>query len=142
MHLAARIVGLRLGIPLDLHLVTRRDRLTLTLTLTLPLTVDHVILATGPAHGGVITDTPALADFAALGLLPADSMGLGLLTSLQGHAMQLAGASDASLLVAGPLARGRVGELMGLPELIYWAEHIAREAALQIRQLLGRLAEG
>jgi uncharacterized NAD(P)/FAD-binding protein YdhS len=99
-----------------------------------------VILATGPAHGGVIAATPALADLAAQGLLQADPVGLGLFTSPLGLAVPVEGAPDGSLLVAGPLARGTVGELMGVPEVISWAEHIAREAARQIRKSVANVA--
>ena len=125
-HLAARISRLQVGTAIDLHLIERYSRLTR------PLAVDRVILATGPAHGGVIAATPALADLAALGLLQTDPVGLGLFTSPLGHAVPVTGDPDGSLLVAGPLARGTVGELMGLPEVILWAERIAREAARQI----------
>lgn len=134
VHLAARIVRLRLGDPLELRVTERHSRLTF------PLSVDRVILATGPAHGGVIGANPALADLAALGLLRADPLGLGLHTSASGHAVPLLGQPDGSLLVAGPLARGTVGELMGVPEVITWAEHIAREAASQIRRHAAQVA--
>lgn len=134
VNLAARVIRLRLGAPLELRLIERHSRQTL------PLVVDRVILATGPAHGGVIASTPALADLAAQGLLQADPVGLGLYTSPRGHAVPVAGGADGSLLVAGPLARGTVGELMGVPEVISWAEHIAGEAAFQIRQSSTHLA--
>lgn len=129
VHMAGRIAGLQLGPPLDLLLIERHSRQTL------PLVVERVILATGPAHSGIIAATPALADLAAQGLLQPDPVGLGLYTSPLGHAVPVEGAADGSLLVAGPLARGTVGELMGLPEVILWAEHIAREAARQIRAM-------
>ncbi len=132
VHRAARVVWLHLGSPIELRLTERHSRLAL------PLLVDRVILATGPAHGGVIASNPVLADLAALGLLQADPVGLGLYTSPLGHAVPLDGAPDGALLVAGPLARGTVGELMGVPEVILWAEHIAREAARQIGLKLAR----
>lgn len=119
--LAARIVTATAGSPIKLGLQARHNGTRFTIA------VDRVILATGPAHGGVIKSTPALADLAALGLLQLDPLGLGLLTAANGQAVPLSGAPDGSLLVAGPLARATVGELMGVPEVITWAEHIARE---------------
>lgn len=126
VHLAARISKLRLGAPIELRVVERHSRITF------PVTVDRVILATGPAHGSVIETTPVLAALAQLGLLAPDPLGLGLHTSPLGHALPAEGQPDGSILIAGPLARGTVGELMGVPEVITWAEHIARQAAARI----------
>lgn len=126
VHLAARITRLRRGAPVELRVVERHSRISF------PVTADRVILATGPAHGRVIEATPVLADLAALGLLAPDPLGLGLHTSPLGHAIPTRGQPDGSILIAGPLARGTVGELMGVPEVITWAEHIARELASRI----------
>jgi uncharacterized NAD(P)/FAD-binding protein YdhS len=125
--IAARIVRVSIGPSIDLTLRLRGARATAGLT------VDRVILATGPAHGSVIETVPALADLADMGLVRADPLKLGLHVSKDGHALSQNGLTDGTLLVAGPLARGTVGELMGVPEVISWAEHIAREAANQIR---------
>jgi uncharacterized NAD(P)/FAD-binding protein YdhS len=92
-----------------------------------------VILATGPAHGSVIEAVPALMDLAELGLVKADPLKLGLHVAQSGHAVPQSGPPDVSVMVAGPLARGTVGELMGVPEVISWAEHIARAAAHQVQ---------
>ena len=134
VSLAARIVLVTPGHPVKLGLQARHNAARFTLT------VDRVILATGPAHGGVITATPALADLAALGLLQADPLGLGLATAADGRAVPVSGLPDGSLLIAGPLARATVGELMGVPEVITWAEHIAREVAGQINARRGLVA--
>jgi len=132
--LAARIVGLSVGPTIDLTLRPRGGRTTL------PLTVDRVILATGPAHGSVIKTSPALMDLAGLGLVQPDPLHMGLHVTQDGHAISQNGQSDGTLLVAGPLARGTVGELMGVPEVISWAEHIARQAAAQVRLHSAKLA--
>ncbi len=132
--IAARIVRVSIGASIDLTLRPRGSRATVGLT------VDRVILATGPAHGSVIETVPALGDLADLGLIRADPLKLGLHVSKDGHALSQSGLTDGSLLVAGPLARGTVGELMGVPEVILWAEHIAREAANQVRLLNAKLA--
>ncbi|GLS88260.1 hydroxyacylglutathione hydrolase [Cypionkella aquatica] len=134
VSLAARIVTATPGSPIKLGLQTRHNGTRLTIA------VDRVILATGPAHGSVIKSTPALADLAALGLLQPDPLGLGLLTAASGQAVPGSGSADGSLLVAGPLARATVGELMGVPEVITWAEHIAREVAGQINARRGLVA--
>lgn len=95
---------------------------------TAALAVDRVILATGPAHAGVIAGNPALASLAASGLLQPDPLALGLATAPDGHAIGVNGPVP-GLFVAGPLARGTVGELMGVPEVTAWAEHLARQIA-------------
>lgn len=134
VHLAGRITKLRPGPVLELRLTERHSRLSL------PLQADRVILATGPAHGTVISANPVLASLADLGLLKADALGLGLATSAEGLALPVSGAPDGSLMIAGPLARGTVGELMGVPEVISWAEHLAETATAWLRPLLGQVA--
>ena len=60
------------------------DSRTLSLTLApragerIALTVDHLILTTGPAHGGLIDSQPLLRELARRGLIRADKLGLGL----------------------------------------------------------------
>lgn len=134
VSLGARIVSATPGNPVKLSLQARRNGTRFTVA------VEHVILATGPAHGGVIAATPALADLAALGLLQPDPLGLGLLTAANGQAVPVSDEADGTLLVAGPLARAAVGELMGVPEVITWAEHIAREVAAQVAARRGLVA--
>jgi len=133
-HLGARIAQVQVGDSIDLALVVRHN------AINIPLTVDRLILATGPAHSSVITGTPALSDLAALGLLQPDELHLGLKTCACGHAVPTQGKPDGSILIAGPLARATVGELMGVPEVIAWAEHIAREIVTQTRRRKARIA--
>ncbi|OZA02675.1 MAG: hypothetical protein B7Y02_16815 [Rhodobacterales bacterium 17-64-5] len=134
VSLRARIASATPGSPVKLSLQARHNGARFSVA------VDHVILATGPAHGGVIAASPALADLAALGLLQPDLLGLGLLTAANGQAVPVSGVPDGTLLVAGPLARAAVGELMGVPEVITWAEHIAREVAGQVAARRGLVA--
>lgn len=107
-----------LAAAVSLTLKRRHSALVTTLTL------DHVILATGPDHANIIANTPVLASLAALGLIRPDETRLGIATEINGLA---SGNPDPSVYIAGPLARGTVGELMGLPEVVIWSEHIARE---------------
>ncbi|HEY0275900.1 MAG TPA: FAD/NAD(P)-binding protein, partial [Paenirhodobacter sp.] len=93
------------------------------------LIVDRVVLATGPAHGAAFEITPVLAALEADGAITRDPLGLGIHVTAEGQAIDASGRAQASLLVAGPMARGAVGELMGLPEVTAWAEATARNLA-------------
>lgn len=93
------------------------------------LTVDRIILATGPAHGRAFAENPVLTALAATGTIRPEPLGLGILTTPEGQAIAADGRAQEDLLVAGPLARGAVGELMGVPEITAWAEMIARTTA-------------
>lgn len=93
------------------------------------LTVDRIVLATGPAHSGVTETHPLLSAMARAGLVAADPLRLGLATAPDGRTLTADGVAQSDLLVAGPLARAAVGELMGLPEVTAWAEGIAGIAA-------------
>lgn len=93
------------------------------------LEVDRVIVATGPAHREVITKNPALRELGIDGHLTLDSVGLGIATDAEGHALDKHGRSVEGLFVAGPLARGAVGELMGVAEVIAHARVVANEIA-------------
>lgn len=93
------------------------------------LTVDNVVITTGPAHGSVIVTEPHLASLAQCGLIVRDDAGLGIACDRRGHAFDDEGRAVANLLVAGPLARGTFGELMGLPQVSDYAVQIAVEAA-------------
>lgn len=86
---------------------------------------DRVLLATGPAHGAVIADNPVLASLHAAGLLRPDACALGIDVDPSSRALDAAGAPVDRLFVAGPLARGRFGELMGLPEVTRHAAAVA-----------------
>lgn len=124
-HLAARLVAA----------AVRADALEVTLRLRHrageeTLRVDRVILATGPHHASVIAGTPVLASLARLGLIGADPTRLGIATDDAACARPVRpGAEPGRILVAGPLARGTVGELMGVPEVVRWSEHVAQTLA-------------
>lgn len=90
---------------------------------------DAVINTTGPAHGQARQLNPALRSLAEAGLIRADQYGLGIETGLDSRAVGRDGRAAATLFVAGPLARGTFGELMGLPEVARHAQAVAAEVA-------------
>jgi len=85
---------------------------------------DAIITTTGPAHGAIMHMQPYIGGLAAAGLVEVDATGLGLHVDALGRAC-VGGRHEGSLFVAGPLARGRFGELMGLPEVTHYAEKLA-----------------
>jgi uncharacterized NAD(P)/FAD-binding protein YdhS len=97
--------------------------------LTQHVTVDRVIVTTGPSHGTVVDQNPALSSLAQHGLLQADCLNLGIRVDPFGQVINPAGVSEPTLLVVGPLAREQYGELMGLPQVAAQpnavAEHVA-----------------
>lgn len=90
---------------------------------------DAIVIATGPAHGTVFTSNPLLGQIGAAGLARPDSLGLGIDVDLQGCAIGHDGVAAQALFVAGPLARGTFGELMGVPDLAHYARDIAKTIA-------------
>lgn len=92
-------------------------------------TFDAVVIATGPAHGTVFATNPLLAQIGETGLVRPDPLGLGIDVDLSGHAVGPNGDATGSLFVAGPLARGTFGELMGAPDLARYARRIAETIA-------------
>jgi uncharacterized NAD(P)/FAD-binding protein YdhS len=90
---------------------------------------DAVINTTGPAHGQALQLNPALRSLTEASLIRADAYGLGIETSLDSRAVGGDDKAVAGLFVAGPLARGTFGELMGLPEVARHAQRVAGEIA-------------
>ncbi|MCC7253868.1 FAD-dependent oxidoreductase [Hyphomicrobium sp.] len=95
---------------------------------------DHVVVTTGPAHAKILSTQPYLAGLAAGGLVRADHLGLGIACDGESRALDVRGAPQETLFVAGPLARARFGELMGLPQVsahaVAVAQRIARDVEL------------
>jgi uncharacterized NAD(P)/FAD-binding protein YdhS len=88
---------------------------------------DIVINTTGPAHGKALKTNPALRSLADAGLIRVDRHGLGIATGLDSRAIGPDGDPLHGLFVAGPLARGTFGELMGQPEVARHAQAVASE---------------
>lgn len=66
-----------------------------------------------------------------IGLARPDPLGLGIDVDPGGHAVDRDGVAAEALFVAGPLARGTFGELMGAPDLARYARNIAETIVRQ-----------
>jgi uncharacterized NAD(P)/FAD-binding protein YdhS len=96
---------------------------------------DWIVVATGPAHGDILQAQPFLASLATVGAVTLDDAGLGLSTSRDARAVDADGHPHASLFVAGPLARGTFGELMGLPQVSGYAQFVANQVEAALAEL-------
>jgi len=101
---------------------------------------DAVVVTTGPAHGAVIESQPYLAGLSADGLIEADPARLGIACDDHARATGAAGEATPGLYVAGPLARGTFGELMGLPQVSEHAALVASEVAQTVTAARGKVA--
>jgi uncharacterized NAD(P)/FAD-binding protein YdhS len=99
------------------------------------LVFDAVVVTTGPAHGSALGLNPVLSSLAARGLARADAAGLGVDVDAHSRMVGQSGVARPDLLVAGPLARGRFGELMGLPQVSQHAKAVAATAVAFIGEL-------
>lgn len=90
---------------------------------------DRVIVTTGPAQDRCIGANPALGALERLGLIAPCPLGLGLAVTDTCVALSAQGRPAEQVLVAGPLARGHVGELIGVPECAAHAREVARRIA-------------
>lgn len=86
---------------------------------------DRVIVTTGPAHGGILHTQPLLSSLSGAGKLIACPTGLGIACDEDANALNAAGRAEASLLIAGPLARGTFGELIGITQVAAHAAFVA-----------------
>lgn len=97
---------------------------------------DRIVVTTGPSHADILAQQPYLAGLADRGFIAVDPTELGLHTSRDGRAIGHNGRSEPNLFIAGPLARGTFGELMGLPQVTSYAAFIARQLREAATQLL------
>lgn len=107
-------------------LVTRRRSGT---TACITERFDRVVVTTGPAHAEILLRNPVFRSLAEIGAITPDPLGLGLRVTDLCRAVDRDGHASDRLLVAGPLARGHVGELMGIPEVTRHAEAVAKVIA-------------
>lgn len=94
---------------------------------------DAVVVTTGPSHASIFKWQPWLRDLYDAGVVSPDPVGLGLACSENSEALGRDGSVSQTLLIAGPLARGTFGELMGLPQ-------VSQHAALVAGQVAGMIA--
>ncbi len=99
------------------------------------LTADKIIMATGPAHDGVLQAQAFMFSLAQAGWIRRDELGLGLKADRLGHAIGPDARLAPSLFVAGPLARATFGELMGLPQVSDYALAVANQVAVELAGL-------
>ncbi|MDH7788342.1 putative NAD(P)/FAD-binding protein YdhS [Ochrobactrum sp. 19YEA23] len=111
--------------------ISLKDRRTGELDI---LDVDKVVVTTGPGHGGILGSQPLLTALAAAEHLALCPTGLGLLCDRRSRAISTSGFADETLLIAGPLARGTFGELMGLPQVSEHAVLVAGVIATLIAE--------
>ena len=94
-----------------------------------------VVLATGPAHGALFTGEGLFPTLRERGYVRPDEFGLGVEVDVESRTISAKGLADDTLLVAGPLARGTFGELMGLPQVTAHAERVAMRVLGTVSQL-------
>lgn len=90
---------------------------------------DAIVVTTGPGHRSILSSQPFLEGLARAGVLQPDSVGLGLAVDEQSRAIRPNGRTMQTLHIAGPLARGTFGELMGLPQVTDHAVFVATRIA-------------
>lgn len=93
---------------------------------------DAVVVTTGPGHSTILLSQPVFAGLADKGLLRIDDVGLGLRVDDKSRAIGAGDVIAPNLFVAGPLARGTFGELMGLPQVTEHAVFVAQQVALVV----------
>lgn len=93
------------------------------------LACDWIINCTGPGHRSVTATHPVLRSLAEQGGLQADPALLGILVDIRSRVIRADGTAWKNLFVAGPLARGTHGELMGLPQVNTQPRAVAAELA-------------
>lgn len=101
-------------------------------------TCEWLVVATGPDHASVIGKQHYLAALQRAGCITADRHQLGIACDITGRAIGLDGHPIDNLFVAGPLARGTVGELTGVPEIAAQAEQLVAGISARLLQTLPR----
>lgn len=98
------------------------------------LDADYIVVTTGPAHSKVLSTQRYLAGLADDGHITADHLGLGIACDAESRALASDGTAQPTLFIAGPLARARFGELMGLPQVSAQALGVAEAVAQAFRE--------
>ena len=93
---------------------------------------DAVVVTTGPAHGGILDSQPFLSGLRADGVIHTDPARLGIACDAHSRALDPSDRPIDGLYIAGPLARGTFGELMGLPQVAEHAAAVAQEVIARV----------
>ena len=93
------------------------------------LAVDVIVACTGPGHRTVVAAHPVLRGLAEAAALMPDPAALGIWVDQDSRALRADGSAWRNLFVAGPLARGTFGELMGLPQVNLQPRAVAASVA-------------
>ncbi len=94
-----------------------------------------VVSCVGPGHRSVVSSNPVLRALHAAGVLDADPLALGIAVDRHSRVLGADGRANPRVFVAGPLARGQHGELMGLPQVSTQPREVAASvAALLLKQ--------
>jgi uncharacterized NAD(P)/FAD-binding protein YdhS len=101
---------------------------------------DAVVVTTGPAHGGILHSQPFLELLADEGVITSDPARLGIACDENSQAIDKSGLAVPGLFIAGPLARGTFGELMGLPQVTEHAVEVAGQVARRVTKKDSALA--
>ncbi len=97
---------------------------------------DAVVVTTGPGHRSILASQPFLEGLVRAGVLQPDSVGLGIAVDEQSRAIRPDGRTAKIPFIAGPLARGTFGELMGLPQVTDHAVFVATRIADELADVL------
>jgi uncharacterized NAD(P)/FAD-binding protein YdhS len=133
--LAASLHSINRNNKIDIHLMPRHRRDGEEVKC---LSIDSIVVTTGPAHGRVVEHNPVLQSLAKQGLLEADQLRLGLRVDPLGQAIGRGGMIEPTLLVVGPLAREQYGELMGMPQVADQPNAVAEHLSARLTPLTPR----
>ncbi len=103
---------------------------------TIERRVGAVVACVGPGHSSVVESNELLASLARGRMLHADPWRLGIDVDQAARCLDADGFAVDSLFVAGPLARGTDGELMGLPQVSTQPRAVAGRVANLLASLL------
>lgn len=104
-------------------------------TVTRPF--DAIVNCTGPAHRPNLVGNPVLDSAIAHGLARADPFGLGLEVDDAGRALGQDGAAQDRLFVAGPLTRGRFGDIIAVAQITVQLQTVLPVLLGTTRNLVG-----
>ncbi|MGI4977073.1 MAG: FAD/NAD(P)-binding protein [Janthinobacterium lividum] len=93
-----------------------------------------VVSCVGPGHRSVVASNPVLRALHDAGTLHADPLSLGIAVDPRSRVLDTTGRANPRVFVAGPLARERHGELMGLPQVSTQPREVAADVAGFLKQ--------